>query len=101
MKHLLRRALGSGCVACFLVAGLGCAQPGIAPASTAAAATPPGSTTTKAFETKLANGLTVIVKPDRRAPTAVHMLWVRVGAMDEVDGSSGIAHLLEHMLFKG
>ncbi len=49
----------------------------------------------------LANGLTVIVKPDRRAPTAVHMLWVRVGAMDEVDGTSGVAHVLEHMLFKG
>jgi len=49
----------------------------------------------------LANGLTVIVKPDRRAPTAVHMLWVRVGAMDEVDGSSGVAHVLEHMMFKG
>jgi len=50
---------------------------------------------------RLANGLTVIVKPDRRAPTAVHMLWVRVGAMDEVDGSSGVAHVLEHMMFKG
>ena len=50
---------------------------------------------------KLANGLTVIVKPDRRAPTAVHMLWVRVGAMDEVDGTSGVAHVLEHMMFKG
>lgn len=49
----------------------------------------------------LANGLTVIVKPDRRAPTAVHMLWLRVGAMDEVDGTSGVAHVLEHMLFKG
>lgn len=50
---------------------------------------------------KLANGMTVIVKPDRRAPTAVHMLYVRVGAMDEVDGTSGVAHVLEHMLFKG
>jgi zinc protease len=50
---------------------------------------------------KLDNGLTVIVKPDRRAPTAVHMLWVRVGSMDEVDGYSGVAHVLEHMLFKG
>lgn len=50
---------------------------------------------------KLANGLTVIVKPDRRAPTAVHMLYVRVGAMDETDGTSGVAHVLEHMLFKG
>jgi zinc protease len=49
----------------------------------------------------LANGLTVIVKPDRRAPTAVHMLWVRVGSMDEVDGTSGVAHVLEHMMFKG
>ncbi|MDF2464893.1 MAG: zinc protease protein-like protein [Ramlibacter sp.] len=45
--------------------------------------------------------MTVIVKPDRRAPTAVHMVWVRVGAMDEVDGVSGVAHVLEHMLFKG
>jgi len=49
----------------------------------------------------LANGLTVIVKPDRRAPTAAHMLWVRVGSIDEVDGTSGVAHALEHMLFKG
>ncbi len=49
----------------------------------------------------LDNGLTVIVKPDRRAPTAVHMLWVRVGSMDEVDGTSGVAHVLEHMMFKG
>jgi zinc protease len=49
----------------------------------------------------LANGMTLIVKPDRRAPTAVHMVWVRVGAMDEVDGSTGIAHILEHMMFKG
>ena len=49
----------------------------------------------------LANGMTLIVKPDRRAPTAVHMVWVRVGSMDEVDGTSGVAHVLEHMLFKG
>jgi zinc protease len=49
----------------------------------------------------LANGMTLIVKPDRRAPTVVHMLWVRVGSMDEVDGSSGVAHVLEHMMFKG
>ncbi len=49
----------------------------------------------------LSNGMTLIVKPDRRAPTAVHMLWVRVGSMDETDGTSGVAHVLEHMLFKG
>ena len=49
----------------------------------------------------LDNGLTVVVKPDAKAPTAVHMLWVKVGSMDEVDGYSGIAHILEHMMFKG
>jgi zinc protease len=49
----------------------------------------------------LANGMTLIVKPDRRAPTAALMLWVRVGSMDEVDGTTGVAHVLEHMLFKG
>ena len=49
----------------------------------------------------LANGLQLWVRPDRRAPTAVHMLWVRVGSIDEVDGTSGVAHVLEHMLFKG
>ena len=49
----------------------------------------------------LDNGMTLLVKADRRAPTAVHMLWVRVGSMDEVDGSTGLAHVLEHMLFKG
>ncbi|MCZ4315931.1 pitrilysin family protein [Comamonadaceae bacterium G21597-S1] len=49
----------------------------------------------------LDNGMEVIVQPERRAPTAVHMLWVRVGSMDEVDGTSGVAHVLEHMMFKG
>jgi zinc protease len=49
----------------------------------------------------LRNGMTLIVKPDHRAPTAVQMLWVRVGSMDEVDGRSGVAHVLEHMMFKG
>jgi zinc protease len=49
----------------------------------------------------LSNGMALIVQPDHRAPTAVQMLWVRVGSMDEVDGTSGVAHLLEHMMFKG
>ena len=65
------------------------------PAVTATAAAP------QAHQFTLANGLTVIVKPDPRAPTAVNMLWVKVGSMDEVDGTSGIAHMLEHMMFKG
>ena len=65
------------------------------PAVTATAAAP------QAHQFTLSNGLTVIVKPDPRAPTAVNMLWVKVGSMDEVDGTSGIAHMLEHMMFKG
>ncbi|WP_114649220.1 M16 family metallopeptidase [Pseudothauera hydrothermalis] len=53
------------------------------------------------FETTLDNGLKVIVKEDRRAPSVVHMVWYRVGAMDEPQGVSGVAHVLEHMMFKG
>ena len=49
----------------------------------------------------LPNGMTVLIRPDHRAPTAVHMLWVRVGSMDEVNGLTGVAHVLEHMMFKG
>lgn len=68
-------------------------------ASAAASVLPASSALVQQFT--LANGLTVIVKPDHRAPTVAHMLWVRVGAMDEVDGTSGVAHVLEHMMFKG
>ncbi|MBK8523335.1 MAG: insulinase family protein [Betaproteobacteria bacterium] len=53
------------------------------------------------FEHKLPNGLSVIVKEDRRAPTAVHMAWYRAGSMDESNGTTGVAHVLEHMMFKG
>ena len=59
------------------------------------------SPSTQISQFKLDNGLTVIVKPDHRAPTVVNMLWVRVGSMDEVDGVTGVAHVLEHMMFKG
>src|SRR5512139_1680938 len=55
----------------------------------------------RARQFTLANGMTLIVQPDHRAPTAVHMVWVRVGSIDEVDGTSGVAHVLEHMMFKG
>ncbi len=51
--------------------------------------------------TKLANGLQVVVIPDRRAPVVTHMVWYRVGAADEPRGKSGIAHFLEHLMFKG
>jgi zinc protease len=55
----------------------------------------------QAQQFQLSNGMTLIVQPDHRAPTVVHMVWVRVGSMDEVDGASGVAHVLEHMMFKG
>ncbi|RYX92885.1 MAG: insulinase family protein [Comamonadaceae bacterium] len=49
----------------------------------------------------LANGMTLIVKPDHRAPTVANLVMLRVGSMDEVDGTSGVAHAVEHMMFKG
>lgn len=53
------------------------------------------------YETTLTNGMKVIVKEDRRAPSVVHMVWYRSGSMDEPEGVSGVAHVLEHMMFKG
>jgi zinc protease len=49
----------------------------------------------------LANGLEVVVVPDRRAPVVTHMVWYKVGAADETPGKSGLAHFLEHLMFKG
>jgi zinc protease len=51
--------------------------------------------------TKLSNGMEVVVIPDRRAPVVTQMVWYRVGAADEPRGKSGIAHFLEHLMFKG
>ncbi|MEK7810599.1 MAG: pitrilysin family protein [Pseudomonadota bacterium] len=53
------------------------------------------------FEKTLANGLKVVVKEDHRAPTVVQQIWYRAGSMDEKTGSTGVAHVLEHMMFKG
>jgi len=49
----------------------------------------------------LANGLEVVVVPDHRAPVVTHMIWYKVGAADETPGKSGLAHFLEHLMFKG
>lgn len=49
----------------------------------------------------LANGLQVIVIPNHRAPVVTHMMWIRAGAADEPESDSGIAHYLEHLMFKG
>lgn len=50
---------------------------------------------------ELDNGLKIVVIEDHRAPVVTHMLWYRVGAADEPPGKSGIAHFLEHLMFKG
>ncbi len=49
----------------------------------------------------LDNGMDVVVIEDHRAPVAVHMVWYRAGSADEDPGVSGVAHFLEHLLFKG
>jgi zinc protease len=49
----------------------------------------------------LANGLELVVLPDHRAPVVTHMVWYKVGSADESPGKSGIAHFLEHLMFKG
>jgi zinc protease len=54
-----------------------------------------------AVEFSLQNGLDVVVIPDHRAPVVTHMVWYRVGSADETAGQSGIAHFLEHLMFKG
>ena len=53
------------------------------------------------YEYQLSNGLKLIVREDHRAPTVAHMVWYRAGSMDEVNGKTGVAHVLEHMMFKG
>ena len=61
----------------------------------------PAAALANPFEHQLNNGLRVIVKEDHRAPTVAHMVWYRAGSMDETNGTTGVAHLLEHMMFKG
>jgi zinc protease len=55
---------------------------------------------TRASTLTLANGMQVVVIPDHRAPVVTHMVWYRVGAADEPAGRAGIAHFLEHLMFK-
>ncbi len=65
----------------------------IAPAARAAVFNPESFT--------LDNGMQVVVVGNHRAPVVTHMVWYRAGAMDEPPGRTGIAHLLEHLMFKG
>jgi zinc protease len=54
-----------------------------------------------AVEFTLDNGMPVVVIPDHRMPVVTHMVWYRVGAADEASGETGVAHFLEHLMFKG
>src|SRR5579863_7636439 len=64
--------------------------------SSAAALAPP---TITSFT--LDNGLQVVVIPDHRTPVVTQMIWYKVGSADETPGKSGLAHFLEHLMFKG
>ncbi len=72
------------------------AMPSMATSAFAAEAAGP-----KVADFRLANGLQLVVIPDRRAPVVTHMIWYKVGAADETPGKSGLAHFLEHLMFKG
>lgn len=65
-------------------------------ASSAARAAPQ-----KISQFALPNGMQVVVIPDHRAPVVTQMVWFRVGAMDDPQGLSGLAHFFEHMMFRG
>lgn len=52
-------------------------------------------------EYTLENGLKLIVKEDHRSPVVVSLIWYKAGSIDELNGTTGIAHALEHMMFKG
>src|SRR4030067_1895695 len=60
-----------------------------------------GSAQAALTDVTLDNGMRVIVHEDRRAPVMVSQVWYRAGSMDEFNGTSGVAHVLEHMMFKG
>jgi len=74
---------------------------GMIAAASVLAAVRPSEARARATDFTLENGMQVVVIPDHRAPVVTHMVWYRVGRADEVPGKSGIAHFLEHLMFKG
>lgn len=83
----------------LFLAGPAAAETAPPPVAPAAAATPVIGAAARNF--RLPNGLEVVVIPDHRAPVVTHMVWYRAGSADEPAGRSGIAHYLEHLMFKG
>ncbi len=91
------KSLGSGTLIRLKLLGALLMTIALSPVASAQTTSP----ATLAFHGKLENGLEVVVVPDRRAPVVTHMVWYRVGGADEPPGKSGIAHFLEHLMFKG
>lgn len=91
----------SNALAATLVVFLGCLFSVSAPALFAGETATRAETRAPTYEYTLDNGMRVIVKPDRRAPVVISMVWYRIGSVDEPIGHTGVAHVLEHMMFKG
>jgi zinc protease len=108
LTHPLARAVTATALAATLLSG--CASILNPETTTDQAATRPEVNTTKeglivaengVHEYRLANGLKLIVKEDHRAPVVVAQVWYKVGSSYEHNGTTGVAHVLEHMMFKG
>ena len=83
---------------------LGSVLTGLALLAAVAATLPVGKAEAGVFDPEsftLDNGLQVVVINNSRAPIVTHMIWYKVGAADEPPGKSGVAHFLEHLMFKG
>ena len=88
MRVRLRRAWPAACALALLLLAPG----------------PEGSAGAGVFNPEtftLKNGMVVVVIPNHRVPVVTHMVWYKVGSADEPPGKSGIAHFLEHLMFKG
>ena len=88
MRVRLRRAWPAACALALLLLAPG----------------PEGSAGAGVFDPEtftLKNGMAVVVIPNHRVPVVTHMVWYKVGSADEPPGKSGIAHFLEHLMFKG
>jgi zinc protease len=75
--------------------------PATSPATPAEAPVHDATTAQRPTTFTLANGLRVVVIPDHRTPVVTEMIWYKVGSADETPGKSGLAHMLEHLMFKG
>jgi zinc protease len=92
-RRLTRSVLSCAVAVCTWMFNAGYAVP--------AGPTPAGDPKETALRTTLDNGLTVVLKEDHTAPVVALNVWVRVGSADERADEAGMAHVFEHMLFKG